>query len=111
MAFSVNEGSTFCLTITLTDSDGDALTPIDGLTWWVTKPKATEPILEEQTVTSPTASTEIVVPASAHVCSGTRDESRVLIVKVVSGASHVKHEAFEYTVTALDTVPYPEDEG
>ena len=107
MSFEVNEGSSFCLTVTLTDDEGSALSPIDSVKWWVGKPKSDVPVLEEQTVTGPTATLELIIPAEAHVCAGRKDEARFVVVFVQSGQEHFKHEWFDYTVKAKDTVPYP----
>jgi hypothetical protein len=107
MSFEVNEGSSFCLNVLLKDSDGEPLSPIDSVKWWVGKPKSDVPVLEEQTVTGPTAEMELIIPASAHICSGRKDEGRFVVVQVQSGADHLKHDWFEYTVLAQYTVPYP----
>lgn len=107
MSFEVNEGSSFCLTVTLKDSDGVALSLIDSVKWWVGKPKSDVPVLEEQTVPDPSATMELIIPASVHICSGRRDEGRFIVVQVQSGNDHIKHEWFEYTVKAQNTVPYP----
>lgn len=111
MPFMVNEKSSFCLNVSLKDSDGEPLSPIDSVKWWVGKPKSDVPVLEEQTVSSPTAELELIIPASAHVCAGRRDEGRFVVVQVQSGADHLKHEWFEYTVKAQYTVPYPVEEA
>lgn len=111
MSFTVNEKSSFCLNVLLKDSDGEPLSPIDSVKWWVGKPKSDVPVLEEQTVSSPTAEMELIIPAEAHVCSGRKDEGRFVVVQVQSGADHLQHDWFEYTVKAQYTVPYPEEEA
>lgn len=111
MSFEVNEGSSFCLNVLLKDTDGEPLSPIDSVKWWVGKPKSDVPVLEEQVVTGPTATLELIIPASAHVCAGRRDEERFVVVFAQSGTDHFKHEWFDYTVKAKDTVPYPAEEG
>ena len=109
MSFEVNEGSSFCLNVLLKNTDGEPLSPIDSVKWWVGKPKSDVPVLEEQTVSGPTAELELIIPATAHVCAGKRDEERFVVVQVTSGTDHLKHEWFEYKVKAQFTVPYPEE--
>ena len=111
MRFEVNEGSSFCLTVTLTDSGGEALSPINSVKWWVGRPKSDVPVLKEQTISEPTAELELIIPASAHICAGRHDEGRFVVVQVQSGVNHLKHEWFEYTVKAQYTVPYPVKEA
>lgn len=101
-----NEKSSFCLTISLTDKNGQPLEAISSLTWWVGKPRGDTPIVTVQTVANPTAEEEIVIPASANICSGTKNEQRVVIIKVQSG-SYIKHTTYEYEIKALPLVPYP----
>lgn len=110
-SFEVDESSSFCLAVELTDKDDNPLDDIDSIEWWVGKPKSEEPIIEVQTIEEPfSPSFEIIIPAEANICSGTRDEDRFVIMKVVSG-DHVRHKSYEYTVLAKYTVPYPEPEA
>jgi len=104
-AFTVNENSSFCLEVTLTDKDGDPLNPVTSFEWWVSKPKDVR-VTTKVSITEPESVLQIVIPASANVCSGHRDESRVVIMRATSGEAYEKHEIFPYTVKALSTVPY-----
>ena len=105
--FWVNENSSFCLTVTLTGRDGNPLSPIDAVRWWVGRPKDTDPTYPIQTVVGPTAEIELVIPAEANICSRRRDEERFVVVQIESGVEHMKHEWFKYGVRAQDIVPYP----
>ena len=109
MSFEKNEKSSFCLAVELLDRHGKPLSPIDSVSWWVGKPKSDTPVYPKHQVAEPLSSFEIIVPAEANICSGSKNESKFLIVRVQSGP-HVEHKAFEYTVIALNTVPYPDGE-
>ena len=104
--FEITEKSSFCLPVTLTDRNGDPLSPIDSISWWVGKPKSALPIIEKQELETLEAEFELTIPAEANICSGTKDEKRFVMIRAASG-DHVKHMAFEYTIEAYYTVPYP----
>lgn len=102
-----NEKSSFCIDVILTDRDGEPLSPITSVSWWVGKPGSDDLIIEKQEIVNPTSDIEIVVPAEASICTGKRNEKRFLIVRVQSGSEHVKHSRYEWEIKAMDTVPYP----
>lgn len=104
-AFTVNENSSFCLEVSLTDKDGNPLDPVTSFEWWVSKPKDIK-VTSKVSVTEPTSTLQIIIPASANICLGHRDEARVVIMRATSGLQYEKHEVFPYTVKALSTVPY-----
>ena len=109
--FEITESSSFELEVALTDKDGDPLEVIDSVSWWVGKPKSETPIIEKQDVDLEdiAATMTLIIPAEANICSARKNEDRFVIVRVTSG-SHVKHVQYEYSVEAMDTVPYSETE-
>lgn len=111
MGFEINEKSSFCLPFTLTDKDGEPLSPVTSVSWWIGIPGTPTILVPKQEVDSPTYQVEIVVPAEANICSGDKKEKRFVAVRVQSGDEHVKHAAFTYSVKALDAVPYPGEES
>ena len=108
-SFEVDEYSSFCLAVDLTDKDGFPLDDIDAIEWWVGKPKSEVPVIGVQSLDVLEPSFEIIIPAEANICAGAKNEGRFVIVKVVSG-EHMRHKSYEYTVLGKYTVPYPETE-
>lgn len=104
--FTITEGSSFLLDITLTDSSGETLTPISALHWWVSRPGETIPLLAIQSVDPPVATTTLHIPNTVNVCSTPDDILRSVVVRVESG-EHTLHQWFNYTLMAHDSVPYP----
>ena len=106
MSFTINEKSSFELTINLTDSDGAPLVP-DELSWWVGNPKnETELLVERQDIVSPSATETILIPATANVTTR-KNEDRLVVVRAKSG-DNIKHQAFPYSVTDIPLVPHDE---
>lgn len=108
--FDIDEKSSFSINIKLYDVDtGGALaTPVTSMTWWVGQPRNDTPILEKQTVATPSNDVTIIIPPEANICTSGRDEERFVIVRIAT-ASHVKHKIFEYIINNLGLVPYPEE--
>jgi len=87
---------------------GEHYTPVTSMTWWVGQPRNDTPILEKQTVATPSNDVTIIIPPEANICTSGRDEERFVIVRIAT-ASHVKHKIFEYIINNLGLVPYPEE--
>lgn len=107
--FECKENSSFCLTVTLTDENGTALTPIHKVEWWVGKPRQDEPVVEKTVVDSPDSEFTITIPPEANICTSGRDEERYVVVRVES-TPYVKHIQYDYAVENLGLVPYPDEE-
>lgn len=103
--FEVDEKSSFDLDIELVDKNGNPLSPIDAIEWWVGKPREDTPIIAKQ-IETPATSLTITVPAIANICTTDRDEDRFVIVRVESG-TRVRHQQYDYVVKNLNLVPYP----
>jgi hypothetical protein len=104
--FAVNEKTSFCLNVVLKDKGGNPLNPIDKFEWWVSKPKD-QLVYAKTEILLPEPEMEIIIPAEVNICEKRKDETRAVVFRVQSGENHIRHEVFPYTVTALDTVPYP----
>lgn len=103
---NLKEKTSFDLTITFRDprQDGELHSAVDKVTWWVTEPRRALITHQATEIVTPTNPLTILVPASANICAGKKDEKRMVVVKAESG-DNIAHSYYSYTVTAIPTVP------
>ena len=101
----VNEKSSFSLEIEfLFPENGELHTDVERVSWWVAEPRRSIVTHEVQVLEHPNNPLTIFIPASANICSGKRNEQRIVVIKAESG-DNKEHVDYEYTVRAIPTVP------
>ena len=103
-----NEGSTYVIRAAYFDEDDSAVTP-DSVTWTLTNGNGVViNSREDVTIVTPSTYNDVVLGAADLRCSGTRDETRVIIVKFVYDSSTVTDAPgvgqVEFTVQNIQNV-------
>lgn len=109
MQYKITEYSSFRLKANIYDFAGELFAPEEA-SWWVGRVGKEEPVYKETPISSGELSGELTidVPAEANICSNRKNEESFVILRVRSG-DHMKHAYWQYTIKALDTVPYKDE--
>jgi len=108
LAAIATEGSTYIVRATYYDEDDAAVTPA-SVTWTLTDGRGrVVNSREDVTIVTPSTYNDIVLSAADLRCAGTRDETRVMIVKYVYSSTTVTSgsgvEQVEFTVQNMQNV-------